>query len=51
MKGTCIYVYNRIKRIQNNEDLIAHAGLMRIKNEYWTEYVSPPETMASKYKG
>lgn len=51
VKGTCIYVYNRIKRIQNNEDLIAHAGLMRIKNEYWTEYVSPPETMASKYKG
>ena len=51
VKGTCIYVYNRIKRIQNNEDLIAHAGLMRIKNEYWTEHVSPPETMASKYKG
>ena len=51
VKGTCIYVYNRIKRIQNNSDLIAHEGLMRIKNEYWTEYVSPPETMASKYKG
>ena len=51
VKGTCIYVYNRIKRIQNDSTLIAHAGLMRIKNEYWTEYVSPPETMASKYKG
>ena len=50
VKGTCIYVYNRIKRIQNNSDLVAHDGLMRIKNEYWTEYVSPPETMASKYK-
>ena len=51
VKGTCIYVFNRMKRIQNDDTLIAHDGLMRIKNEYWTEYVSPPETMASKYKG
>ena len=50
VKGTCIYVYNRMKRIQNNSDLIAHNGLMRIKNEYWTEYVPAPKTMASKYK-
>lgn len=51
VKGTCIYVYSRIKSIQNNSDKIAYNGLMRIKNEYWTEYVSPPKTMASKYKG
>ena len=51
VKGACIYVFNRMKRIQNDDSLIAHDGLMRIKNEYWTEYVSPPETMASKYKG
>lgn len=50
VKGACIYVYNRMKRIQNDNTLIAHDGLMRIKNEYWTEYVPAPETMASKYK-
>ncbi|MBO7078334.1 MAG: InlB B-repeat-containing protein [Bacilli bacterium] len=50
IKGTCIYVFNRIKTIQNNNSKIAYEGLMRIKNEYWVEYVPAPTTMADKYK-
>ncbi len=49
VKGTCIYVYSRIKQIYNDENAVQHPGLLRIKNEYWSEYVAPPKTMASQY--
>lgn len=48
VKGTCIFSYKAFVRSKNNEDSKAFKGLQRIKNEYWTEKVKTPTTMASK---
>lgn len=48
IKGTCIFSYKHLL-ICNDSSQRAYNGLMRIKNEYWSEYVPCPKTKASEY--
>lgn len=48
VKGTCIFSYQYIFELEDSAAK-AYNGMMRLKNEYWTEKVPTPSTMADQY--
>lgn len=48
VKGTCIFSYQYIFKLED-PNAKAYNGMMRLKNEYWTEKVPTPGTMADQY--
>ena len=49
VKGVSFYSFKSIRQVYTSSSQIANLGLMRIKNEYWTEKVKTPSTRASEY--
>ncbi len=48
VKGTCIFNFKSLKDFMDKEDAVPHKALERIKNEYWTNQIKTPKTMANK---
>lgn len=46
-KGVSFYAFKSLRDAYKNKSSMAYAGVMRIKDEYWTEKVSTPSTIAS----
>ena len=49
VKGISFYSFASLRTVHNSQAQIAHPGLQRVLNEYFTEQVKTPKTMASKY--
>ncbi len=49
VKGVSIYSFLSLKQVDGTPSRIAYKGLMRVKNEYWTEKVPTPQTKAHQY--
>ena len=49
VKGISFYSFASLRTVHNSQSQIAHPGLQKVLNEYFTEKVQTPKTMASKY--
>ena len=49
VKGVSIYSMLSLKQVDRSSTQIGHLGLMRVKNEYWTNTVATPKTSAHQY--
>jgi len=49
VKGVSIYSQLSLRQGNNSSSKLCYEGLMRLKNEYWTEKVPTPKTMAHQY--